>query len=195
MDGLDLAAPRACGPPPTRGGPARHPEKLRCSQRIRGGGCRGAPCDHIRRRSGRGTSWLYTCGKTRACPPSCTGPKLDRGGTVRLRPATIPAPHRTQRSKKGIMTMSDALPAKTGDTLPPLSDRSGVTDAVRTQILATEHWSLLATRSMTWNEVFSRASMFITVLSAASWRSPSLLRRPPLGQISTSSLCWCCRSC
>ncbi|WIG58781.1 MAG: hypothetical protein OJF49_001527 [Ktedonobacterales bacterium] len=52
-------------------------------------------------------------------------------------------------------------------TPPTLSDRSGVTDAVRTQILATEHWSLLATRSMTWNEVFSRATMFITVLSAA----------------------------
>jgi len=49
----------------------------------------------------------------------------------------------------------------------PLSDRSGVTDAVRAQILATEHWSLLATRSMTWNEVFSRASMFITMLSAS----------------------------
>jgi hypothetical protein len=48
-----------------------------------------------------------------------------------------------------------------------LSDRSGVTDAVRAQILATEHWSVLATRSMTWNEVFSRAAMFITVLSAA----------------------------
>jgi hypothetical protein len=42
-----------------------------------------------------------------------------------------------------------------------------MTDAVRTQILATEHWSLLATRTMTWNEVFSRATMFITVLSAA----------------------------
>src|SRR5690242_7235334 len=56
------------------------------------------------------------------------------------------------------------------DPLTPtssLSDRSGVTDAVRAQILATEHWSLLATRSMTWNEVFSRASMFITVLSAS----------------------------
>ena len=52
-------------------------------------------------------------------------------------------------------------------TPPPLSDRSGVTDAVRAQILATEHWSLLATRGMTWNEVFSRASMFVTVLSAA----------------------------
>ena len=50
---------------------------------------------------------------------------------------------------------------------PVLSDRSGVTDGVRAQILATEHWSLLATRSMTWNEVFSRASMFITVLSAS----------------------------
>jgi len=50
---------------------------------------------------------------------------------------------------------------------PTLSDRSGVTDAVRAQILATEHWSLLGTRSMTWNEVFSRASMFVTVLSAA----------------------------
>ena len=52
-------------------------------------------------------------------------------------------------------------------TLPPLSDRSGVTDAVRVQILATEHWSLLATRGMTWNEIFSRATMFLTVLSAA----------------------------
>lgn len=50
-------------------------------------------------------------------------------------------------------------------TLPPISDRSGVTDAVRAQILATEHWSLLATRGMTWNEIFSRATMFLTVLS------------------------------
>ena len=60
--------------------------------------------------------------------------------------------------------MSDPLPSTPASAL---SDRSGVTDAVRVQILATEHWSLLATRSMTWNEVFSRASMFITVLSAA----------------------------
>ncbi len=47
------------------------------------------------------------------------------------------------------------------------SEQGGVTDAVRAQILATEHWSLLATRSMTWNETFSRASMFLTVLSGA----------------------------
>jgi hypothetical protein len=38
---------------------------------------------------------------------------------------------------------------------------------VRAQFLATEHWSLLATRSMMWSEAFSRASMFLTVLSAA----------------------------
>ncbi len=50
---------------------------------------------------------------------------------------------------------------------PQLSDRSGVTDAVRVQILAAEHYSLLATRSITWTEIFSRASMFITVLSAS----------------------------
>jgi hypothetical protein len=63
----------------------------------------------------------------------------------------------------------DPRTTPTGTTQLPLSDRggSGVTDAVRAQILATEHWSLLATRSMTWNEVFSRASMFITLLSAA----------------------------
>jgi hypothetical protein len=68
--------------------------------------------------------------------------------------------------------MSDPLPAtprpsSSSAGVPSLTDRSGVTDAVRAQILATEHWSLLATRSMTWNEVFSRASMFVTVLSAA----------------------------
>ncbi len=45
--------------------------------------------------------------------------------------------------------------------------RPDVSEAVRVQILATEHWSLLATRSMTWNELFARASMFITVLSAS----------------------------
>ena len=53
------------------------------------------------------------------------------------------------------------------ETRVPLSDRSGVTDAVRTQILATEHWSLLATRGLGWNEIFSRAGLFLHVLSAA----------------------------
>lgn len=42
----------------------------------------------------------------------------------------------------------------------------GAAASLRAQILATEHWSLLATRSMTWNEIFSRTSIFLTVLSA-----------------------------
>ncbi len=56
--------------------------------------------------------------------------------------------------------MSDALPDPQPSSRPPVSD------AIRVQILATEHWSLLATRSMTWNELFTRTSMFVTVLSA-----------------------------
>src|SRR5437870_7363509 len=39
--------------------------------------------------------------------------------------------------------------------------------AMRLQILSTEHWSLLASRSLAWNESFSRAGMFLTTLSGA----------------------------
>jgi len=39
--------------------------------------------------------------------------------------------------------------------------------SVRAQILATEHWSLLATRSMTWSEVMSRIVIHLTLLSAS----------------------------
>ena len=39
--------------------------------------------------------------------------------------------------------------------------------ALRVQMLATEHWSLLATRSLSWNEAFSRSSMFLSLLSGA----------------------------
>ena len=34
-------------------------------------------------------------------------------------------------------------------------------------ILATEHWSLLASRSQIWNEALNRATVFLTVLSAS----------------------------
>lgn len=39
--------------------------------------------------------------------------------------------------------------------------------AVRAQLLATEHWSLLATRGMTWSEVMGRISIHLTVASAS----------------------------
>lgn len=53
---------------------------------------------------------------------------------------------------------ASALDPDGDGTLPP---------AMRLQILTTEHWSLLATRSLSWNEAFSRASMFLSALSGA----------------------------
>ena len=51
---------------------------------------------------------------------------------------------------------------------PPGNQGSWGGDAgTRLQILATEHWSLLATRSLTYTESFSRVSMFFSVLSGA----------------------------
>ncbi len=50
--------------------------------------------------------------------------------------------------------------------MPPRPSAGDGGDAVRVQILATEHWSLLATRGMTWSEIFSRTATFLTVLSA-----------------------------
>jgi hypothetical protein len=38
---------------------------------------------------------------------------------------------------------------------------------IRLQILSTEHWSLLASRSLAWNESFTRAGMFLATLSGS----------------------------
>jgi hypothetical protein len=51
------------------------------------------------------------------------------------------------------------------EAMPTPSESS---PARRAQFLATEHWSLLATRSMSWNESFARCSMFLTSLSTAT---------------------------
>jgi hypothetical protein len=60
--------------------------------------------------------------------------------------------------------------------VPPASVGAGPEDAgadtaarraLRMQVLATEHWSLLATRSLSWNEAFARSSMFLSLLSGA----------------------------
>jgi hypothetical protein len=60
--------------------------------------------------------------------------------------------------------MPEALPK----VAPKATDHDGkVSDAVRLQILSTEHWSLLATRSMSWSESFSRTSMFLSTLTGS----------------------------
>lgn len=54
--------------------------------------------------------------------------------------------------------------------LPTGSDTASIDAArraIRVQMLATEHWSLLATRSMSWNESFARSGMFLSLLSGA----------------------------
>ncbi len=58
----------------------------------------------------------------------------------------------------GALDAADILGEEGSARLPP---------ALRLQILTTEHWSLLSTRSLSWNEAFSRATMFLSVLSGA----------------------------
>jgi hypothetical protein len=49
--------------------------------------------------------------------------------------------------------------------IPPVGPPSAA--ATKLQILATEHWSLLATRSLTYTESLGRVSMFLGILSGA----------------------------
>jgi len=62
------------------------------------------------------------------------------------------------------MEMPPAGAAPGGTSTPS----AGLDDPRAPQFLATEHWSLLATRSMSWNESFARTSMFLTSLSTAT---------------------------
>jgi hypothetical protein len=57
------------------------------------------------------------------------------------------------------LTSDPATDGRRGSTDPPTP--------VRAQLLATEHWSLLATRGLTWSEVMSRITVHLTVTSAA----------------------------
>lgn len=49
--------------------------------------------------------------------------------------------------------------------VPPSRPEPGV--ATKVQILATEHWSLLATRSLTYSESLTRVNIFLAILSGA----------------------------
>ena len=49
--------------------------------------------------------------------------------------------------------------------IPPGGGEAGA--GAKLQILATEHWSLLATRSLTYNEALSRVTIFLAILSGA----------------------------
>jgi hypothetical protein len=65
--------------------------------------------------------------------------------------------------------LASTAPAEPSPPTVPVdpAGTSGISPAMRLQILSTEHWSLLATRSLAWNESFSRAGMFLSALSGA----------------------------
>ena len=75
--------------------------------------------------------------------------RTDQSGTA-CRATTVP--RRTRRQ-----------PVTDGTTPPG----TGLNDPRALQILSTEHWSLLAGRSLAYNEAFTRAGMFLTALSAS----------------------------
>ena len=49
---------------------------------------------------------------------------------------------------------------------PPVPPQPGTPDSLRAQLLATEHWSLLASRSTAQSEVLIRISILLTLVSA-----------------------------
>lgn len=57
---------------------------------------------------------------------------------------------------------AQARPAADDDVRDDASRR-----ATRVTLLTAEHWSLLATRNLSWNESFARAGMFLTLLTGA----------------------------
>lgn len=60
-------------------------------------------------------------------------------------------------------------PERAGASIPEPGVRPdlGLDDPRAMQILSTEHWSLLAGRSLIWNESFARAGLFLSLLSAS----------------------------
>lgn len=59
------------------------------------------------------------------------------------------------------------IPITTGAGPAGLTGTSAIDDPRALQILSTEHWSLLASRSLSYNETFTRAAMFLTFLGAS----------------------------
>ena len=60
-----------------------------------------------------------------------------------------------------------AQPAAQSTSNASHQGKGSVAPSVRAQLLATEHWSLLATRSTTQNEVLSRITTFLMLVSAS----------------------------
>jgi hypothetical protein len=71
-----------------------------------------------------------------------------------------PTEYESRRGKPGSGASDASGGAPGGASEPTLGPHAAA-------ILAAEHWSLLAARSLIWNEAMSRATVFLTVLSAS----------------------------
>jgi hypothetical protein len=75
----------------------------------------------------------------------------------------------------------------------PVGEHPFGPDAVA--IVATEHWSLIGSRSLLWNEAMSRTAIFLSVLSAAIVALALLANATGLGRTPPPWRWCCCRSC
>jgi hypothetical protein len=64
-------------------------------------------------------------------------------------------------------TAGTGIGAEPAPTPAPGEAGGGTPLSLQLQVLSTEHWSLLASRSLAWNESFSRSGMFLSALSGA----------------------------
>jgi hypothetical protein len=63
---------------------------------------------------------------------------------------------------------TEHLPPRQPEPRPAdTSDLDAARRSLRVQLLAQEHWSLLSTRSLSWSESFTRAGMFLTMLTGS----------------------------
>ncbi|MFL5778344.1 MAG: hypothetical protein ACJ761_05325, partial [Chloroflexota bacterium] len=73
-------------------------------------------------------------------------------------------------------------PIPVGSGLATNGSGSPLDDPRALQILTTEHWSLLATRSLSYNEAFTRAGIFLTALSASMVAIAFVAQADPTGE-------------
>jgi hypothetical protein len=82
-------------------------------------------------------------------------------------PPAEPAPALTRVSSVGAEPSSAGAAPIPDGVEPVTAGAEPVSVPIRLQILSTEHWSLLASRGLAWNESFTRASMFLSTLSGS----------------------------
>lgn len=89
-------------------------------------------------------------------------------GTIGPNPSTKERPmtaHPTQPTPSADSTQVEQTSTDTRVTAPVVAPVTSLEDPRAVQILSTEHWSLLANRSLAYNEAFTRGGMFLTFLS------------------------------